>query len=890
MQNITSNQKEYLWEGKTLGITITVDPVEGQGFNITGDDIVADSVSIERNWAQGDVIEIGCADTSELVFDLDNEQGQWNHVRWEGARLTVVLDVNGELLQAGIFTVDERPGKLTTMQIRALDDMARFNKAYDTDLLFPATLQQVLVDACAKCNVTLYTQTFDNGDYTVGEKPVGDGVTYHQVIAWVAQLAGCNAWIDQLSRLQLSWYGDNQSGDLEIGPDDRFDYQLSEDDIEITGVIYRPTAGEDDIDYLVGNDTYALIIEDNPLLQDGYEAVLSALHAKICGFRYRPYEFVVVGYPHLWPGDVITKLIDADGNELYSVITNHNYRLNGNSEIRAVGETETVRGYATGAPFTASQKRVLQSVAKVEAARQTTALEQATLHLNELMVNALGFYTTVVELETGAKIVYTHDKPLLKESEVIWTQTELGFAWTDEGWNDGDPNWQYGVMSDGSMIIKMLIATGIQAEWIDAIDLTAITSRFTELWAGNIEGAHLHMGEESGLPYFEMFDENGDNIFLLDKIGIHMNPLGQLRFPYPGAPSKYGLIQSLNNANRRILRLQAGEADTAGPRINLYRNDDSTYPGEIRFFGGDNAGAFHVKADGTTLFLRDVQLDGATVFNNDVIVSSTLYFPAGNASPGYINGTTVSDRDFLIIRTGTGGYSGFNLYGEDDASFPGQMWLQVGGNTVQRLYANMSVRFYGDVQIDGQMLGSSIVGSSQLRVATSSTSGTASSSDRDNIVLHRRAFFPNVYCFAWNASMGGFSSNNSDYIGRFSITGGTYSVRWEYMASTEPLKTVILVNTATGEITNCIMDGGGMDYLIDEYRQEYRRKMNENADLIMIEPTIEELAEVLAGATTELGDETEIVELLNIHDQQKIDAATVIEKLRYDNKLVAKEG
>jgi len=43
-----------------------------------------------------------------------------------------VLDIDGEPLQAGVFTVDEPPRKLTTMQIRALDDMAKFNRLYDS--------------------------------------------------------------------------------------------------------------------------------------------------------------------------------------------------------------------------------------------------------------------------------------------------------------------------------------------------------------------------------------------------------------------------------------------------------------------------------------------------------------------------------------------------------------------------------------------------------------------------------------------------------------------------------------------------------------------------------------------------------------------------------------
>lgn len=667
MQNITTAQKDHLFQGGFVGVTITGETLDGIPVSVTDDDIIEGSLTIERNWAHGSTLEIGCADTSELIFELDNHDGRWSDMRWEGARLTVILDIDGAPLQAGIFTVDEPPRRLTTMQIRALDDMARFNRPYSTGITYPASLKQILIDACSQCNVTLHTVSFDNDDYVVSQQPEGDDITFHHIVAWVAELAGCNAWVDELARLQLTWYGESQiekmgkalsfdgagnyveaavpgltmpldvefdikvnsipssnsiifvhadtgagcgfyngnsfilrsgpvkkrlcdlsnfkagawnnikifydsngnpsvlingeepnyfsenqwaetsmdlligkrssgnyckmemasfrmtkdgadflrynfdegtgsvvhdsAGDSDgtiygaawvdrvlppdsLGPDDRWSYELAEADIEITGIAFRTVIkgddGEDDedVDYLAGTDDYALVIEDNPLLQGGFEAVLSTIYDKIGGFAYRPLKFETIGYPHLWPGDKLTKIIDAEGSETASIITNHLFKLNGKSTIEARGKTETVRGYATDAPFTPRQKRVLRSVARVEAARHTSDMEQAALALNELMVNSLGFYSTTRTLPTGAKITYTHDKPLLEESEVIWTRTELGFAWTDEGWNGGNPVWQYGVTADGSMIARVLDVVGIRAEWISIGPSTTFASGY----------------------------------------------------------------------------------------------------------------------------------------------------------------------------------------------------------------------------------------------------------------------------------------------------------------------------------------------------------------------------------------------------------------------------
>lgn len=223
MQNLSSNQKQHLFEGGHVGVTITGETLDGDPISLTEDDIIENSLTIDRNWTSGNTIEIGCAETSELVFELDNADGRWSNLRWEGARLTVVLDIAGEPLQAGVFTVDEPPRKLTTMQIRALDDMARFNRPYVPGIPYPATLRQILIDACAQCNVTLKTYTFTNHDYVVSRRPgageeeggggsgsgggsSGDDITFHHIVSWIAELAGCNAWIDELARLNLTWY------------------------------------------------------------------------------------------------------------------------------------------------------------------------------------------------------------------------------------------------------------------------------------------------------------------------------------------------------------------------------------------------------------------------------------------------------------------------------------------------------------------------------------------------------------------------------------------------------------------------------------------------------------------------------------------------------------
>jgi len=75
-----------------------------------------------------------------------------------------------------------------------------------------------------------------------------------------------------------------------------------------------------------------------------------------------------------------------------------------------------------------------------------------------------------------------HDRPDLEESMIIWHWTEQGLAWTDQGWNDGNPDWQYGVLADGNAVLKVLTALGINADWINA---------------GRVKAEHVQIGPET---------------------------------------------------------------------------------------------------------------------------------------------------------------------------------------------------------------------------------------------------------------------------------------------------------------------------------------------------------------------------------------------------------
>lgn len=457
MQSISATQRAWIKRGGLIKPSVSAELADSITTVLIGsDDILENSLWVDRQSASGKKFAIGTAGTSELTFTLLNHSGDFTGVKFEGAILTLTYDLNGESLAGGIYIVDEKPQAGKTMKIRALDRMAKTNKLYDSTLEYPATLQEILTDACTRCGLSLYSSTFPHHTYLVTVHPEADA-TYHQVISWVAQLAGCEAFINVAGLLELKGY----SGTVEsIG--DILDIEYAEDDVTVTGVEYETDEGI----YLAGTETYTVDVTGNPFVLSDIAAVLGMINTLINGLTFRPItRFKSVALPYLWPMDRIS--FEDEGITYQSIITG--IRTGHRSEIVAAGQPETIAGYASGGALTPKQKNIIKTIAKTVSSTDISALEIELLALNEQIANSLGYYTTVVTDGSGSQIVYHHDQPDLEDSIYIDIKPAAGaFAWTDQGWNDGDPVWQYGITQSGSLVMRIVSAVGVNADWITA--------------------------------------------------------------------------------------------------------------------------------------------------------------------------------------------------------------------------------------------------------------------------------------------------------------------------------------------------------------------------------------------------------------------------------------
>lgn len=456
---------------------ITINGVN-ESFSVAENEIVQGSLSIDRYSVSNSKIEVGSAVAAELTLKLKNDDGKYDNTVFEGAEVFVKIGIKKwdahrwenaviHWIPCGYFTIDEPPRALSTITISALDRMILFDKTVDiSKLSFPMTVADLLNKICTICGVTLATDItrLPNKDYQITAYPEGQDLTYRTLLQWCAALTGTCAFMNYDGNLELKWY---EQTDLTISPSERYNSDMQENDVTITGIYFKDAANTE---YIAGTDDYCLDLSSNGLLQDNVQVVLDTLYVFLKGFSYRPYTATIKSAPYIYPMDMI-HYEDAKGEVHDTIITNVTFGMNLSTSIAGKGETTQKQKYSQSGGLTKQQATILEKL-RENLDKAMTAKEQAQLELNRLLSNSLGLNIVTIPQDDGTQVYYFCDGETLESSNIIYTFKANGFAWT-KSWNEGNPVWKYGFSKDGNAIYNMLAAYKISTEYLDAECVTA---------------------------------------------------------------------------------------------------------------------------------------------------------------------------------------------------------------------------------------------------------------------------------------------------------------------------------------------------------------------------------------------------------------------------------
>ena len=183
--------------------------------------------------------------------------------------------------------------------------------------------------------------------------------------------------------------------------------------------------------------------------------------------------------------------VTLDGVTYQTYFTHVRYSSRDGSTLDSKSASKEIKGYAVGAPLTQAQRIAVHNLVERYKESMLSEIELGVSQLNEDMAAALGYYLTTIETvmpdSSISRKTYLHDHPTLEESMVIFLLgAPNAFAWTETGWNDGNPAWEYGLGPQGNMIMQIISAYKIGAELILLSDNTNAESRIMELLAGSL--------------------------------------------------------------------------------------------------------------------------------------------------------------------------------------------------------------------------------------------------------------------------------------------------------------------------------------------------------------------------------------------------------------------
>lgn len=312
--------------------------------SIENDRIVQNSFSINRYVATGESIGIGSTVAAELDFVLRNGDGAYSNVDFLGIEMFVevgVKDANEDIqyIPFGYYTVEDYLAAPGTISLSLLDRMMKFEQTVGT-ITFPITVNNLLAAACTACSVPLDSSVTGlvNGSYSVTGLP--DSVkTWREVLQWICEITGTNAWITRDGKLMLSWFATTSSMSLTTA--NRRDSSVGKDVISLTGV----TILSNDTKYTAGTNTRPLIITDNGLISHDHQTVANAINTARNGYSYSSFNATVLPCPHLDPMDVIT-FVKGSSNILCPV-TDITFKLNGMTALGCKSD-QTAHGRSYG--------------------------------------------------------------------------------------------------------------------------------------------------------------------------------------------------------------------------------------------------------------------------------------------------------------------------------------------------------------------------------------------------------------------------------------------------------------------------------------------------------------------------------------------------------------
>ena len=546
-------------ESKITQVRLSVLLSSGTLLSMTEEHVILSGYTRESRTTVDGQFTVGSAVTGKLTVVIDNTNKAYSSYDFRAAEITASLggqlsDGTYQLVQVGIYTVDDYVYNGSNITLTAYDNLKKFDlpcKTNGSQPTYPTTLAQMVNLACSAAGVTLANVSIPNGTYSITQAPEAwDTMTWHDVVAYCAQIACCWAKILPNGNLFLAWYdtsvfdstqldggtfntdttpysdGANaDGGDFTYGTTtsydggsfgDRdnahylgslYDLTIDTDDVQITGVIVTldPSNNIDATDDTevytakLGTDGYIITIENNPLIEttSDADAVAAYLYDIIVGIRFRPLNASIVENPSVEAGDVAL-VIDRDDNTYTCFLSHVTYTTNAPTSIScdAAKTTQNLKArYGEAEKTRALTQRVYN--------KAMSNAEEAMFTITTAIATTMGLYPYPVSDGQGGTIYIFGNKDSLAASDIQWKFTAGALMVS----NDYGATWNGAITSAGQAILQEVYAVKVNADNIIAGKF-AVSKNGTEVFSADTATGNLIINSNQ----FKI-DANGNSEF-----------------------------------------------------------------------------------------------------------------------------------------------------------------------------------------------------------------------------------------------------------------------------------------------------------------------------------------------------------------------------------------
>lgn len=352
IEAIQKATRNFTWYG-------SIKDKNGATYSYTASDIVKGTGSIVRSCAGSTSLELGSVYAAEFDVSLFSDIDRY--LLYGGTiSLTFRLKYSGgtyEDVPLGIFIILEATRAVHQISIKAFDNMLNFDKKY-TVLSGKRTPYEWLQYACGNCGVTLGMSTNEMSTLTNGSATVSindsDGLiaTYRDMISYLAAMTCSVAQITRTGNLVLLPY--SMIPIRTIANTWRYGSSFSDYETHYTGMylLYKDSKKSTDEYYHVNNDDGLIYdIGQNPFLEisDNYTraADMQNIINTLSTIYYTPFSITTPGDPALDPMDVLAFTGGQAIPGKYACITSITTKINGQQEIKCVGENPLLASAVT---------------------------------------------------------------------------------------------------------------------------------------------------------------------------------------------------------------------------------------------------------------------------------------------------------------------------------------------------------------------------------------------------------------------------------------------------------------------------------------------------------------------------------------------------------------